>query len=863
MQIVEVATGTFWLEVPEADLRVLCGCPADSVKHLMKRGLIRRVTRDGVTFETGPNAVLLSDVALQGGEFCNLSEFPVLQMLYRQGMILPGHPNNDGAKPMLIGLREQIAAQMEYIRRGNYGLVSEEELREAQVPPDIAADWMAVKLRFAFGSIRGPDDLLTRMPLGDAPLEIRGGVTLRRLDMNVFEFRHGDDTAIVDLNLDHGQHYAPPFSLGYHSLRREYFAVVHSGEGDGWDPNRPSMSSILMFQGRIFLIDAGPNLHAVLGALGIGIHEVDGLFHTHCHDDHFAGLTTLVRADHRVRYYATPAVRASVSKKLAALMGADESAFKDYFDVQDLDWDTWNDIEGLEVKPIFSPHPVENSIFVFRTLWEDGWRSYAHYADIASFRVLDQMAANGVPSDLIAKVKRDYLLPSDLKKIDIGGGLIHGHADDFADDDSGKIILAHTAMQLTPKQKEIGSGAAFGTSDVLVPALQDYGMRFAHSYLLAYFPEVPAHQLRILLNHPVRLINPETILIREGRPCYTVYLILSGTVEAISGGRRRSAIMTAGAVIGELAALNETPSRETVRAQGFVRVLCLPTVLYRTFVARNGLADRIVRMADMRRFFNNTWLLGENLSAHVHNRIAGRTQETIFADGGEIVIQGADRMLIVREGAIEKLLDGNVVDRVEAGGHVGVAEVLFSGRSFFRYRAAGRTVVLAVPGGMLREIPITRLKMVEDYQRRMARMFTPREEEQAFPWMHDYATGIPGMDRQHQRLFDLASLVVEAARSGEKDRLIAVLDDMLSFTRQHFGDEERLMSDTGYPQLPEHARIHATLLDEMVRVRQGCQEKSADDHDFHHFFQTWIISHIFKDDSRYARYIVERGDYVA
>ena len=32
----KVANGIFWVEIPEADLRILCGCPADSVKHLIE-----------------------------------------------------------------------------------------------------------------------------------------------------------------------------------------------------------------------------------------------------------------------------------------------------------------------------------------------------------------------------------------------------------------------------------------------------------------------------------------------------------------------------------------------------------------------------------------------------------------------------------------------------------------------------------------------------------------------------------------------------------------------------------------------------------------------------------------------------------
>jgi len=106
-----------------------------------------------------------------------------------------------------------------------------------------------------------------------------------------------------------------------------------------------------------------------MAALGIGIDQVDGIFHTHAHDDHFAGLTALMRAGRRIRYFATPLVRASVEKKLAALLGMEDKRFSDFFDVQELAFDTWNDIYGLEVMPVFSPHPVENNIFVFRTLW--------------------------------------------------------------------------------------------------------------------------------------------------------------------------------------------------------------------------------------------------------------------------------------------------------------------------------------------------------------------------------------------------------------------------------------------------------------------------------------------------------------
>ena len=49
----------------------------------------------------------------------------------------------------------------------------------------------------------------------------------------------------------------------------------------------------------------------------------------------------------------------------------------------------------------------------------------------------------GIDQALFDKVKDSYLSKQDVKKIDIGGGLIHGNARDFRSDESNSIILAH------------------------------------------------------------------------------------------------------------------------------------------------------------------------------------------------------------------------------------------------------------------------------------------------------------------------------------------------------------------------------------------------------------------------------------
>ncbi len=365
---------------------------------------------------------------MQNGSFSNLIEFPAMQMLYLQGMGIPNHPNNTGIRPMIIGTEEQIDAQMAYFYRGNYGLINKEEFAEAGITGETAEQMMRIKLNFAFGKINSTDTLLDKRIIEETEdtnneeiatenrkTEIRNGVFIQRKGFNIYEISYENESVEVNLNLGAEERYEAPYQLGYHYLNREYFAVVHSGEGDGWDINRPCMASILIFQGKIYLVDAGPNILTSLNYLGISVNEIEGIFHTHAHDDHFAGLTTLIRTDRRFKYYATPLVRSAITKKLCALMSIEENNFANFFDIHDLNFDEWNDVDGLEVMPLYSPHPVETNLFYFRAKWKDTYKIYGHLADVVSFDVFKKMTERTddlqVSMEWYDKITQNYLLP--------------------------------------------------------------------------------------------------------------------------------------------------------------------------------------------------------------------------------------------------------------------------------------------------------------------------------------------------------------------------------------------------------------------------------------------------------------------
>jgi hemerythrin-like metal-binding protein len=474
MRKVPLAPGCFCVEIPEAGLTLLCASPENAVKFLTKAGCIRTVKTDGWVHDVGPNAILLSEVPVQNGAFSNVAEFPILHMLYIQGMLVPGHPNNSGRRPLIIGLEDQVEAQSRYIFAGNYGLSTLAEMEAGGLDPASARKHLRMKLAFAFGKIRPTEELLDLRTIDNDALLLAPGVFLTRKAQNVYEFLAPSGSVEVDLNLKPGESYGAPYRLPPRPLETGAFSVVHLGDGDGWDSQRPCTGSLLVCGSEMSLVDAGPNLAEGLTALGVETGRIRRLFHTHGHDDHFVGLTTLMRSERRVLYHAVPWVRASVEKKFAALTGLTPGDFGRYFEVHDLVLDQWNRCGGVEVMPLFSPHPVETTVFHFRVAdGQGGYRTYAHLADIAAFDVLDGMTQDdpslpGLSIVDVSRVKADYLRPADLKKIDIGGGMIHGAAADFAADTSGTVLLSHTGRALTEAELRVGRRPEFGEVSTLV-----------------------------------------------------------------------------------------------------------------------------------------------------------------------------------------------------------------------------------------------------------------------------------------------------------------------------------------------------------------------------------------------------------
>lgn len=871
MRKTDLANGMSIVDIPDAGLSVLCGCPENAIKFLIKSGAVSQVESGGLRFETGPNAILLSERPVQGGRFRNLGEFPVLHMLYKQGMLLPGHPNNKGHKPMIIGMRDQVGAQARYIFSGNYGLPSVEEIEAAGAGRELAEELYRMKLRFAFGSIKPSEQLLDLRVIDANAIELRGGAFLRRVAANRYEFLFGGQA--IEVGLDPPEAHELPYELPRLSCVRDEFSILHIGEGDGWDTNRPCMGSIVIYKGEPYLVDAGPDIDASLEAVGLGVNDLRGLFQTHAHDDHFVGLTALLRAERRLAYYAVPWVRASVEDKLRAITGIGDREFRRYFDVRDLEEGRWNDIGGLEVLPTLSPHPVETTVLRFRArdsaLDGSPYREYAHLADIASFSVLDSMVSPdpgkpGISPERASSSKAAYLAPADLKKIDSGGGMIHGSAADFVEDESGLVLISHTSTPAKTEGVPRRAVAAFGDQTRLIASEGDYSWKLALGYLRRLFPSVSLERLGALASCPRRDLSSGEFLLAPGSPVSDLYLLLSGAFERASPDSVPPRRVEAGSLVGALECIagSQMPSHRALTESSALRI---PIALFRDFLRIERLETTMEELCGTMAFLDECPVLGGLASTSSLADFAGGATIERFAEGESLAgsgargrvgsgsRRGASGLLVILEGKASLVAGGRRLGEIGPREAFGEEAILSEDFCLFDARAQSSLVAYRIARRSVEDKPIVLWRLRELYDERLAAAKSIFE----FSWRPEYSVGVPELDESHRRLFGLIDELDrglgEMSCGADGERLI---DELASFAKSHFVNEESYMFRAGYPELSSHRKEHEKLLGTLAehRRRFDCGDEAALA-DLDGFLKDWVLRHTLLLDRLYIPYL--------
>lgn len=130
----------------------------------------------------------------------------------------------------------------------------------------------------------------------------------------------------------------------------------------------------------------------------------------------------------------------------------------------------------------------------------------------------------------------------------------------------------------------------------------------------------------------------------------------------------------------------------------------------------------------------------------------------------------------------------------------------------------------------------------------------------AFEWNDSYSVKVGILDTQHKKLFKVVQELQDAMKAGHgKEKAGEVLGRLIEYTVYHFGAEEKLMENHGYPALAEHRAEHKALTDKVLAFKKQYEAGNGAILPLMTFLQEWLTNHILTVDQKYSDFMNAHG----
>jgi len=127
-------------------------------------------------------------------------------------------------------------------------------------------------------------------------------------------------------------------------------------------------------------------------------------------------------------------------------------------------------------------------------------------------------------------------------------------------------------------------------------------------------------------------------------------------------------------------------------------------------------------------------------------------------------------------------------------------------------------------------------------------------------WDAQLSVGIEEIDGQHRVLIDVAnSLRDSVAAQRSRREVLALLEQLVDYTRIHFAIEEALMRVHAFPDYPTHRRGHDSLMGQIYALRHRALDRPCFDATLVSDVQRWVVGHIREADPDYHSHFAARG----
>jgi hemerythrin-like metal-binding protein len=132
---------------------------------------------------------------------------------------------------------------------------------------------------------------------------------------------------------------------------------------------------------------------------------------------------------------------------------------------------------------------------------------------------------------------------------------------------------------------------------------------------------------------------------------------------------------------------------------------------------------------------------------------------------------------------------------------------------------------------------------------------------QLISWSPTLSVGIEEIDKQHKELIRLINELHDAMRAGKGQTSVGpTLAGLINYTVYHFGTEEQLFNETGYPAAKQHLELHKSLTKQVVDIKRRYDAgEPVITIDLMEFLRNWLNDHIKGVDKKYTAHFHSKG----
>lgn len=120
-------------------------------------------------------------------------------------------------------------------------------------------------------------------------------------------------------------------------------------------------------------------------------------------------------------------------------------------------------------------------------------------------------------------------------------------------------------------------------------------------------------------------------------------------------------------------------------------------------------------------------------------------------------------------------------------------------------------------------------------------------------WREQLSVGNDLIDADHKHLINVINRIERSMKARDGNELQAAIDDLASYSKEHFAREEKIAHAAGYSQINHLSLSHEMLLGELDKTKRETSKMIQDwspdavEH-LTKFLRSWLIEHVIKED---------------